>query len=728
VEHAELAREWAAFASEAQQLQKLLAQRTVNLQRASNVLHWMVRKDQPVGQVLALVADLAAAGASAATADAQDDTSGHVERTAADLSSMAGRSRPITAADQAVSTSKQLRKPIIAGARARLDGSLCEVRELLVRFLGVRSALRLSSTPADLETPDELFRAIDRLPANGAAVSVGDAALQQLSQWLRAAAPAAGGASVEEVIRVELAPLYEIPRDENGWPTRSPTLAETGELLRSRDLPTVVRGYVGTGNIAAARGFIATADRPDQALDDEVLRGSREAQTRHEQALDAVDRIAARLRAVYEDEAAHDLTRRAVPLRAARAARLDLTIEPLRLLAQQGSVRLSEFREGLRKRVLECPCGEAGRSRIVQLIDSEDEILAVEFLTMAEAGLPLPEVQEQHGGDFSAFFPDKVNVAMTAAHSRADAVAAVRAAGGATADPSNRNLAFGLEAWRQLKRYKRAVPGGRFRECVADVLRMLGLVPKDQYWLQELSKTHRSGYATFKVKATPVDRSYVPSLGTQAHGNYDLTLVWDSVTSARLLDFVDESRRTEANVILYFNTLEPEQRLSLRRLTSPDGGKGFSPVVIDEPVIGWLSTLAEPGWRLTQRVTLPFTTINPYTPFAGGEVPEEVFVGRAQERQAIESPTGSMFVYGGRQLGKSALLRGVERLFSTTSRRNRRARGSCPAAGWPFTSTSRPPPSARRKSLPRCGPCSRSASGTSACCRPGQGAGPDPTR
>ena len=117
-------------------------------------------------------------------------------------------------------------------------------------------------------------------------------------------------------------------------------------------------------------------------------------------------------------------------------------------------------------------------------------------------------------------------------------------------------------------------------------------------------------------------------------------------------------------MILYFNTLDPAQRLTLRRQTSYDGGKGFSPVVVDEPVIAWLSTRAEPGWRFTQRVTLPFTTINPYTPFAGGEVPEEVFVGRAHERQAIESPTGSMFVYGGRQLGKSALLRRVERLFS----------------------------------------------------------------
>src|SRR6266568_4212013 len=673
---ADLAREWASFETGAQQLQNSLARRRVNLQRASNVLHRMVRQDQPVGQVLALVADLAAAGAGAAAIGAQDDMWSHVERMAADVSSAAGRARLITAADRAVSTRGQLLKPIIAGARARLDGSLCEVSDLLTRFLAVRSALRASSTQADLETADELFRAIDRLHANGEVISVGGTALQQFTQWLSAAAPSADGASVDELIRVELAPLYEIPRDENGWPTRPPTLAEASELQRGRDLLTVVRGYLHTGNVAAARGIIAAAKNLDQlSLDDEVLQGARKAHRQHEQALETVKRIAARLRAVYEDEAERALTARTDPLRVAPDGRFDLTIEPLRELADEGNVRLRDFRQGLRKRARECPCGDTDRQRILQLISDEDEILAVEFLTMAEAGVPLPAVEEQHGDDFSEFFPAMVNVAVTAARSHSDAVAAIRAAAGVTADPSNRNLAFGLEAWRELKRTKRAAPGDRFRQCVADVLRMLGLIPRDQNWLQELSKTHRSGYATFKVKATPIDRSYVPSLGTQAHGNYDLTLVWDSVTPARLLDFVGESRRTEANVILYFDTLDPDQRLTLRRLTSHDGGKGFSPVVVDEPVIAWLSTRAEPGWRFTQRVTLPFTTINPYTPFAGGEVPEEVFVGRAQERQAIESPTGSMFVYGGRQLGKSALLRRVERWFSDAQPPQHEAQG-----------------------------------------------------
>ena len=150
----------------------------------------------------------------------------------------------------------------------------------------------------------------------------------------------------------------------------------TGDLPFARIAATVLEGLGGSyADLArtlsdGVDGGPAAGQRANARADDEVLRGSRDALAQHEQALEAVDRIAARLRAVYEDEAAHDLTRRAEPLRAAPRGRFDLTIEPLRRLADEGDARLSDFREGLRMRAVECPCDEADRSRIVQLIDA----------------------------------------------------------------------------------------------------------------------------------------------------------------------------------------------------------------------------------------------------------------------------------------------------------------------------------------------------------------------
>lgn len=62
---------------------------------------------------------------------------------------------------------------------------------------------------------------------------------------------------------------------------------------------------------------------------------------------------------------------------------------------------------------------------------------------------------------------------------------------------------------------------------------------------------------------------------------------------------------------------------------------------------------------------MPWTAFNPYTPFVAGLVPPEVFVGRAKEMAEVVDAHGGLFIYGGRQLGKSALLRRVEATFNS---------------------------------------------------------------
>ena len=61
------------------------------------------------------------------------------------------------------------------------------------------------------------------------------------------------------------------------------------------------------------------------------------------------------------------------------------------------------------------------------------------------------------------------------------------------------------------------------------------------------------------------------------------------------------------------------------------------------------------------KCTLPFTK---YQPFAidGGFVADEMFCGRARELATIKDPNGACVVYGGRQLGKTALLQRAESL------------------------------------------------------------------
>lgn len=54
-------------------------------------------------------------------------------------------------------------------------------------------------------------------------------------------------------------------------------------------------------------------------------------------------------------------------------------------------------------------------------------------------------------------------------------------------------------------------------------------------------------------------------------------------------------------------------------------------------------------------LALPFAYVQPF--ISEARVPPEMFIGRAAELAAIQDMAGPVFVYGGRQLGKSALLR-----------------------------------------------------------------------
>ena len=61
--------------------------------------------------------------------------------------------------------------------------------------------------------------------------------------------------------------------------------------------------------------------------------------------------------------------------------------------------------------------------------------------------------------------------------------------------------------------------------------------------------------------------------------------------------------------------------------------------------------------RMLMMLIMPFAACQPYVPDSGQPMPPEMFMGRKEDLLAVESPEGVNIVYGGRQLGKSALLK-----------------------------------------------------------------------
>ena len=92
-------------------------------------------------------------------------------------------------------------------------------------------------------------------------------------------------------------------------------------------------------------------------------------------------------------------------------------------------------------------------------------------------------------------------------------------------------------------------------------------------------------------------------------------------------------------------------------------------IVLDKVMALYLAKFdaANRGKRMLQ-TALPFARVQPYT--SGGFVAPEMFIGRSEELDQIRDMSGPVFVYGGRQLGKSALLRQVKSIEHNPSQLN----------------------------------------------------------
>ncbi|MBA3831862.1 MAG: orc1/cdc6 family replication initiation protein [Chthoniobacterales bacterium] len=152
----------------------------------------------------------------------------------------------------------------------------------------------------------------------------------------------------------------------------------------------------------------------------------------------------------------------------------------------------------------------------------------------------------------------------------------------------------------------------------------------------------------------------LPHFGSQAAGDYKLLLAWSSSTPRDIAqEIANNGGPGAAVIVLFFGRLSEADRRQCRSLSRE---KKVRFAILDESLLLFLCARADARLATFFDCALPFTILYPYHTTAG-EVPPELFVGRQQETQALTDPNGACFVYGGRQLGKTALLRDVQRRF-----------------------------------------------------------------
>lgn len=186
----------------------------------------------------------------------------------------------------------------------------------------------------------------------------------------------------------------------------------------------------------------------------------------------------------------------------------------------------------------------------------------------------------------------------------------------------------------------------------------------DSNSVQEQGQVVRfENYNVRTIKATNGKREIythpIAALGSgAAEEGFRVVCINGKYDAAGLIDLMKQIGNAKHTMILLDCALDkPERRILARKSKTELGDKLF--VVIDRTVMMYMvknydETKAK---RMLISLIVPFGYYQPYVWESSNVMPPEIFMGRKHELESIESPTGANIVYGGRQLGKSALLK-----------------------------------------------------------------------
>ena len=176
-----------------------------------------------------------------------------------------------------------------------------------------------------------------------------------------------------------------------------------------------------------------------------------------------------------------------------------------------------------------------------------------------------------------------------------------------------------------------------------------------------------STHPLFELNSATISRREdcpLPDFGSRAEGRYRILVVHGKNTAEAVIQGIGPwSRDGEPPMIVIFaNFLDCEQRMLLS--SAFHSGEFHPTIVLDEALLMFVAVQGPERLRTFFHCATPFSFAQPFDPDAT-EVPPEMFVGRKSARKAILSRDGDCthLVYGGRRLGKTALLADIAREF-----------------------------------------------------------------
>ncbi|AXG76631.1 hypothetical protein [Streptomyces paludis] len=485
-------------------------------------------------------------------------------------------------------------------------------------------------------------------------------------------APPGGGADAELVLDAELLKVCDTIGEqpsldllliavERGW-------EEALSERLARDAFTAARTLVELAAKGALRGSDSAVFGPRKSAEIDELEATRRTALRA-----AHDELVAELRRAQADSAVtDDQDLRLQELLADACTHLDDDTGQRELIAVRralDTVRVDlpayrqEATDRIRARLDALDLGEEERAQVLRHLDTGGLATAADLVYFLEIGEPVPEIDagESHLTEFFPVVPDGLPKGID--H---ELIAMVRSGGKHPGVPvldygnlSSDEAALAADAlndWRELGATEpKDRPNASARRQLLPALKLLGYDAKSARPLEGLSP-HRREYRFFEATGVEINgRAKVPAFGSQIKeqgGTLRVLMLWGRPPAKVVMSLASRDPSETSLLVVYFGTLGREARAELAA-----GSDRLQPLlVVDDAALAYLAARGNRQVSTATQTLLPFSGVNPYIREKRGRIGGEMFYGRDAERKSILDPQGTQVIYGGRGLGKSALL------------------------------------------------------------------------
>ncbi|MFF3630282.1 hypothetical protein [Streptomyces sp. NPDC002164] len=306
---------------------------------------------------------------------------------------------------------------------------------------------------------------------------------------------------------------------------------------------------------------------------------------------------------------------------------------------------------------------EEERAQVLRHLNTGGLATAADLVYFLEIGEDVPEIDggESHLTEFFPAVPDGLPKGIDR-----DLVDLVRSGGKHPTIPvldysalSTDEAALAADALHEWQELGATEPKDRLtvspRRQLPPLLKLLGYDAKSARPLDERSQ-HRREYRLFEATEVEINgRAKAPAFGSQIReqgGHLRVLMVWGRPPAKVVMSWAERDTSGASLLVVYFGTLSREARVEL----AVGSGRLQPMLVVDDAALAYLAARGNRQANTATQTLLPFSGVNPYIREKRGRIGGEMFYGRDAERVSILDPRGTQVIFGGRGLGKSALL------------------------------------------------------------------------